>query len=150
MSIKIIAIVVLVLIILAVGFVLWRRRRPIQTDRFQQRWHDVQQQCRDKAAWPKAVLDADKLLDEALRKRRFGGKTMGERMVKAQRTFTDNDGVWFGHKLRSKIESDPEMKLKESDVKDALIGIRQALKDLGALPQSKKSNDDDEKTNDDK
>lgn len=145
---KFVAIALAVLVILVVGLVLWRRRRPIQTDRYQQKWHEVQQLCRDKAAWPKAVLDADRLLDEALRKRRFGGKTMGERMVKAQRTFTDNDGAWFGHKLRNKIEADPEMKLKEADVKDALIGIRQALKDLGALPQNKKSND--EKTNDDK
>lgn len=145
---KFVAIALAVLVILVVGLVLWRRRRPIQTDRYQQKWHELQQLCRDKAAWPKAVLDADRLLDEALRKRRFGGKTMGERMVKAQRTFTDNDGAWFGHKLRNKIEADPEMKLKEADVKDALIGIRQALKDLGALPQNKKSND--EKTNDDK
>lgn len=148
MNIKLAIIALLVVVILVIGFMVWRRRRPIQTDRFQQKWHEVQQLCRDKAAWSKAILDADKLLDEALRKRRFGGKTMGERMVKAQRTFTDNDGAWFGHKLRSKIESDPEMKLKEADVKDALMGIRQALKDLGALPQNKKAND--EKTSDDK
>lgn len=140
--IEIIGIVAVVLIAAAVGFIFWRRRRPIKTDRFQQKWQEVQQLCRDKAAWPKAVVDADVLLDEALKKSRYTGKTMGERLVKAQRAFTDNDGVWFGHKLRNKIEADPETKLKEADVKDALMGIRQALKDLGALPQAKKANDD--------
>jgi hypothetical protein len=149
MSIKLVALIVLIIVVLAAGFILWRRRRPLQIDRFQQRWQEVQQLCRDKAAWPNAVLSADKLLDEALKKRRFNGKTMGERLVKAQRALTDNDGAWFGHKLRNKIETDPEVKLKETDVKDALMGIRQALKDLGALPQSKKAKDD-EKTNDDK
>lgn len=140
----IIIIVAAVVILLGgVGFVFWRRRRPIDTHRFQENWKELQKLCRDKATWPQAVLNADKLLDEALRKRRFGGKTMGERMVKAQRNFTDNDGVWFGHKLRSKIEAEPETKLKEDDVKDALIGIRQGLKDLGALPDSKKEDGDD-------
>jgi hypothetical protein len=61
---------------------------------------------------------------------------MGERMVKAQRLFTDNDGVWFAHKLRNKIDADPTIKLKESEVKQALVGFRQALKDLGALPNA--------------
>ncbi|MGF7228817.1 MAG: hypothetical protein ACQR33_02415 [Candidatus Saccharibacteria bacterium] len=138
-------------IILAVGLavaaaavlIFWRRRRPINTNRFQEGWRELQKLLRDKTTWPQAITNADKLLDEALKKRRFGGKTMGERMVKAQRIFSDNDGVWFGHKLRSKIEAEPEMKLKEDDVKDALIGIRQGLKDLGALPDGKKNPDDD-------
>jgi len=54
-------------------------------------------------------------------------------LVKAQRLFSDNDGVWFGHKLRARIDADPVAKLKESEVKQALIGIRQGLKDLGAM-----------------
>lgn len=111
----------------------WIRRRKMNNEYFQQKWTELQQLCRDKATWPQAITSADNLLEEALQKTRVKGKTVGERMVKAQRTFTDNDAVWFGHKLRNKIDSDPETKLKESDVKQALIGIRQALKDLGVL-----------------
>jgi hypothetical protein len=121
--------------IAAAAYVLWRRSRPIKTDRFQTRWRELQQLCGSSEGWSEAVVAADKLLDEALKKRKIRGKTMGERMVKAQRIFTDNDGVWFGHKLRNKIEADSSMKLKENDVKAALIAIRQALKDLGALPK---------------
>lgn len=120
--------------------VIWRvraRRKPLNTDYFQQQWVELQKLCRSKDTWPQAVLNADKLLDEALKKSFMRGKNMGERMVAAQRRFTDNDGVWFGHKLRNKVESDPELKLKEEDVKGALIGIRQALKDLGALKNDK-------------
>lgn len=132
-----------VVVVAAVVMLFLRRRKPINTNRFQEGWRDLQKLLRDKTTWPQAITSADKLLDEALKKRRFGGKTMGERMVKAQRIFSDNDGVWFGHKLRSKIEAEPEMKLKEDDVKDALIGIRQGLKDLGALPDGKKESDND-------
>jgi hypothetical protein len=121
-----------------VAFMILRRRpRKLKTNRFQERWTDLQKMCADKSTWPEALIAADKLLDEALKKSRFTGKSMGERLTKAQRSLTNNEAVWFGHKLRSKIENDPNIKLKESEVKQALVGIRQALKDLGAFPDGK-------------
>jgi hypothetical protein len=114
-------------------FMLRRRPRKLKVDEFNKRWKELQKLCAKKETWPLAVINADKLLDDALKRLRFRGKTMGERMVAAQRSFTDNDGVWFGHKLRNRLVHEQDVKLKEADVKDALIGIRQALKDLGAL-----------------
>jgi hypothetical protein len=138
MDILIIVGLVVALSVLTVVVVLLRRRpRKINTSRFQEKWREMQKQLADKASWKQAVVDADKLLDEALKKRRFPGKTMGERLTKAQRILSDNESVWYGHKLRNKLETEPEMKLKEADVKQALLGIRQALKDLGALPDGK-------------
>ena len=116
----------------------WRRERKLKTARFQKKWHELQKMCSSKDNWVEAIQRADKLLDEALRKKRIRGKNMGERLVQAQRLLSDNDGVWFGHKLRAKAETEPAAKLKEADVKNALIGIRQALKDLGALPENSK------------
>lgn len=133
---SIIGIIALALIT-AAGALGWkRRRRPRALDKkyFRKQWRDLQKLCSDKKTWPQAVLTADRLLDEALRKKRLGGKTMGERLVKAQRALSNNDGAWYGHKLRNKIDAEPKFKPKEVDVKEALIGIRQALKDLGALP----------------
>lgn len=80
-----------------------------------------------------AVIDADKLLDEALKKRHFKGKTMGERLVAAQRSLSDNDGVWYAHKLRNRLVHEPGVKLKKSEAQNALQGFRQGLKDLGAI-----------------
>lgn len=121
-----------------VGVVMYRRRpRKLKIDQFQEKWRTMQKQLTDKGQWPQALIDADKLLDDALRRRRFPGKSMGERLTKAQRVLTDNEGVWYGHKLRQKLESEPDTKLKEKEIKQALIGIRQALKDLGALPDGK-------------
>jgi len=127
---------VVVLAIVAV-IVLRRRPRKIRVTKFQDKWRDLQKLCASKDTWPQAIIAADSLLDEALRKKRFGGKTMGERLTKAQRVLSNNEAVWFGHKLRSKLEHEPDVKLKEADVKQALIGLRQALKDLGALPDGK-------------
>jgi hypothetical protein len=125
---------VLVLLLAAAIIMLRRRPRRLKTVRFQEQWRDLQKLCASKDTWPQAIINADKLLDEALKRRRFGGKSMGERLTKAQHVISDNEGVWFGHKLRSKLEADTTAKLKESEVKQALLGIRQALKDLGAFP----------------
>lgn len=132
-----------VLLVGAASFFIMRKRQPheLKIEQFQTKWQDLQKMCSDKKLWKSAVNEADHLLDEALRKKHIRGKSMGERLVHAQRMFTNNDGVWFGHKLRNRVESEPDIKLKEADVKDALIGIRQGLKDLGALPETKKADD---------
>jgi hypothetical protein len=125
-------VVVAVLAVLALVFM---RRRPakLKTDHYEAKWKELQMFLKDKKRWRDAVIEADALLDHALKRRKFRGKTMGERLVKAQRHFTDNDALWYGHKLRMQIEQHPDTKLKQNEVKDALIGIRRALKDLGAL-----------------
>lgn len=136
----------LLLVIMIVGaasFQILRKRQPrvLNSEQFQTKWQELQKMCADKQLWKSAVNEADQLLDEALRKKHIRGRSMGERLVHAQRMFTNNDGVWFGHKLRNRVEAEPDMRLKEADVKDALVGIRQGLKDLGALPTTKKADE---------
>lgn len=116
--------------------ILLRIPKKLKPEYFVSQWRDLQAFCKDKKTWPDALTQADKLLDRALKKRKFKGKTMGERMVSAQRTFTENDAAWYAHNLYKKTVADPKFRLKESEVKDALMGFRQALRDLGALPES--------------
>jgi hypothetical protein len=127
--------VVSVVVLGGVGYLIFRWKRPpkLKQDYFKAEWQELQKLLRNKERWDVALIQADKLFDIALKKNRFRGASMGERMVKAQRKFTDNDGAWFAHKLRKEVESNPDFKLIEKDLKDALIAIRQALKDLGAL-----------------
>jgi hypothetical protein len=122
---------------IAGALIIRRRPRKLKVEHFQENWRTMQKLLASKDTWKQAVVDADKMLDEVLKIRRFSGKSMGERLTKAQRLLSDNESVWFGHKLRNRVENEPDMKLKESDVKQALVGIRQALKDLGALPDGK-------------
>jgi hypothetical protein len=126
--------VVLIVAMLFVTALLKRQtRRKLNTEYYSMRWKDLQKLCSDKTTWPLAIIDADKLLDEALKQTRVKGKTMGERLVSAQHELTNNDAVWYGHKLRNKLVHEQYSGLKESDVKNALVGFRQALKDVGAL-----------------
>jgi len=132
---QIVASAVGVVLILLVGFLLFRRRRKhtINRSSYVKRWKELQKNCANRKTWPLAIIDADNLLDDALKCRNYKGKTTGERLVAAQHELTSNDTVWFGHKLRNQIGEMDVRKLKKQDVLDALNGFRQALKDLGAL-----------------
>lgn len=127
------AVVVLLVLIFGTSFLLRRKPKKLNQAYYQERWRELQKLCKDKSTWPLAVIDADKLLDEALKKSRYKGKTMGERLVAAQRNISSNDEVWYGHKLRNRLVHENNVQLTEKNVKEALIGIREALKDLGAL-----------------
>lgn len=107
--------------------------KDLNREYFQAKWKELQKGLNKEEAWPMAIIQADNLLDEALKKKRFKGKTMGERLVSAQKTLSDNDSVWFGHKLRNKIVHEVDVKISKKEVQKSLMGIRQALRDVGAL-----------------
>jgi hypothetical protein len=109
-------------------------RRRLNQDYFQKRWLEILQRVKSSDdGTVLAVIDADKLVDEALRKLHFNGKTMGERLVAAQRSLTNNDSAWYAHKLRNRLVHEPNVRLKKNEAQMALTGFRQALRDLGAL-----------------
>ncbi len=124
---------VVILLLVGLAAVLSRRGRSLNKAYYEKKWKELQNLLKDTATWPLAIINADKLLDRALKDSRYKGKTMGERLVAAQREIKYNDDVWYGHKLRNKLVHENDIKLKERDVKDALLGIKAALKDLGAL-----------------
>lgn len=116
-----------------ISFILMKIPRRLKQHKFKEKWRTLQSRCSDKTQWNRAIMEADDLLASALRKKKIKGGSTGERLVSAQKYFSDNDAVWYGHKLRSKIETDENIVLKQEEVKKALIGIGQGLKDLGAL-----------------
>jgi hypothetical protein len=128
---------VILIVLLIVGLKI-RKRRNSRPQNFRKKWNELQKFCANRETWPLAVISADKLLDEALKKRRLKGKSMGERLVSAQRRLNNNDGVWYAHNLAKKLkDSTANVKLREGDVKKALIGVRQAMRDLGVLVDGK-------------
>lgn len=122
-------------VFLVVGLIIIARKLPRKSKakRFKTRWKNLQKLLREPSSWPKAIEEADSLLDKALKRRSIKGGNMGERLVNAQKIFTDSDSVWAAHKLRNKLEQNPKLKLAKNDVRKTLLSFGQALKDLGAL-----------------
>jgi hypothetical protein len=134
MTFFLIGIIVFGLAILAIVSRLARRRTPkLSHQYFQHQWAELLARVKTPEGMMLAIIDADKLLDEALRKHRFKGKTMGERLVSAQRMISDNDAVWYAHKLRNRLVHEPNVRLKKNEARTALAGFRQGLRDLGAF-----------------
>lgn len=133
----VIFLVVAIVFGLAVLFILSRliKHQPRQLNRrhYQKKWLEILVRVKTYDGMILAVIDADKLMDEALKRRSYRGKTMGERLVAAQHDISDNDAVWYAHKLRNRLVHEPTMRLRKNEAKQALAGFRQGLKDLGAL-----------------
>jgi hypothetical protein len=112
-----------------------RRKRKVNVMKCTERWKNLQAHCASRKTWPQAIIEADDLLNDVLKKLHYKGKTTGERLVAAQHDLSSNDTVWVGHKLRKKMEEIEidVRKLKKKDMVIALAGFRQALRDLGAL-----------------
>jgi hypothetical protein len=79
------------------------------------------------------VLDADKLLDSALREKGYQGTVMADRMKNAAPMFSNRNGVWSAHKLRNQIAHEPDVRVTYDSSRAALNAFRQALKDVGAI-----------------
>ena len=138
----------LVVVVLAIiGVIVWRRRpRKLKTEKYHQRWQAAQKLCAREESWPDAIMAADKILEDVLKKSRYKGRTMGEKLVSAQHDITSNESIWYAHKLRNKLVSKEIKKLKKKDVMDALIGFRGTLKDLGALEKPAEAVTDEAQT----
>ena len=135
MSPEAITVIGAVSIVILVGlfFILRKFPKRVKKSHYVKKWREIQKLCANKDDWPHAVVHADMLLDEVMKKKKIGGKTTGERMVNAQAKFSANDSVWNAHKLANSIRQEVSKPITEATVKDTLISFRQALRDLGAI-----------------
>jgi hypothetical protein len=81
-----------------------------------------------------AILEADKVLDEALRGAGIQGNTLGDRLKKLKPSqMSDIDAIWQAHKLRNQIAHESDFKLKR-DIAERALGIyERALRELKVL-----------------
>lgn len=127
----IIAIGVGILALMSMG---GQKRRGLDTEWYHEQWAGLEAQSKDgNAGAMLAVVNADKLLDKAMRDRGFKGETMGERLKKHATSFSDINAIWSAHKLRNRIAHDTGVKLTQTEIERALSQFKAGLKNLGAL-----------------
>lgn len=110
-----------------------RKTSKLDREFYEKKWRDIVKLAENESGWVQAVIEADKLLDDALKKSGYKGKTMGERLVSASRAFTNKDKTWAAHKLRNKVVHETSVKLRSNHVRGAIRAFGRSLKDLGAL-----------------
>ncbi len=81
-----------------------------------------------------AILEADKLLNDALREAGIMGIQLGDRLKKAnERQIPNLNELWQAHKLRNQIAHEPNFKLKRDLAERALKIYETGLKNLGVF-----------------
>lgn len=122
-------------ILFAVISLTHRGPTTLDVDKYRTRWLAIEQKLkRDEVmTYQVCVLNADTLLDQALKEKGIQGATMGERMKNMQQKWSNANSVWTAHKLRNQIAHEPDVKLDFDNARRALASFKQALKDVGAI-----------------
>lgn len=126
-------------LVVAVGLIViisLTRKAPkgLNREKYQEEWLLLENSLTsDISVQHMAIINADKLLDKALKERGFKGETMGERLGAASREFTKRDSVWGAHKLRNRIAHEDSVRINLALTRRVLASYKYALKDLGAL-----------------
>jgi len=80
-----------------------------------------------------AILDADKLLDKALKQIGTPGVTMGDRLKVSSHKFSKINDVWYAHKVRNQVAHEADFKLNVMTARKVLAIFKRSLRELGAL-----------------
>ena len=131
----IVGVLVVGVLLIAVIALTKKGATQLDVDKYRSKWLTIENQLsRDnQSSCTLAVLNADKLLDQALRERGVKGQTMGERMKTAKSTWSNANAVWGAHKLRNQIAHESDHQVTYDDARRAIAGFKQALKDIGAI-----------------
>lgn len=129
------ALVIAMAIVLVLLFVNKKGKKYLDVERYRVKCLAIEQQLKkeDISSYQLTVLNADKLVDSALRELGFKGNTMGERLKSAVDKFSDRNSIWIAHKLRNTIAHETDVRVTYEEARYALISFRKALKDLGAI-----------------
>lgn len=130
-------VVVLIVAALAVMFLVFLSKKSpkLNITKYQTQWLAIENSVsRDNtASWQVAIMNADKLVDQALRESHYKGTTMGERMKAAQNVWKNANHVWGAHKIRNQLAHEVNTQLTYETTLRSLSAFKQALKDLGAI-----------------
>ncbi|MDE2020153.1 MAG: hypothetical protein KGJ13_07450 [Patescibacteria group bacterium] len=150
-TLQVISVIITIFLVVAIIYIIaktgWLRSRVekyrtvvLKTDLSQKRakegWELVQKHffAGDDNDLKIAVIQADTILEEALRHAGTRGTNLGDRLKNLKRGQMPNlEDVWQAHKLRNQIAHEPVLKVKRDTAERALDAYREALKNLGAL-----------------
>ncbi len=99
------------------------------------RWAQIEDMVRRKEdmSMKLAILEADKLLDHALKSMHMGGATLGERLKLAVYKYPNLRNVWPAHIVRNNIAHEANYHLSPATAERAIRQFHDALKTLRVL-----------------
>lgn len=135
------SIIILFAVVIVLGAVLFaivtlgKRGGRLDVEKYRVKWLEIEQSLvrNNEASCHMAILNADKLVDQALRDLGFPGDTMGDRLKATRGKLTHREELWAAHKLRNRIAHEPDVRVSYNQARRALSSFKRTLKDLGAI-----------------
>lgn len=103
-------------------------------EQVQERWKMIRRTGEEGVMGAKlALMEADNLLDSALKSMAMPGTTLGERLKVACYKYQKLRDVWWAHKLRNQLVHESSFQLSQRQARKALDEFERALKVLNLL-----------------
>lgn len=100
----------------------------------QERWKEIDHIAKQGRMGAKmAIIEADTLLDAALKSMMMPGDTMADRLKVAKYKYPHISEVWFAHKLRNQLVHETNFEIGDAQARSALHSFKKALQEIGAL-----------------
>ncbi len=129
--------VVILLVLFSLTFYFVRRAHHEQIDHkfFKDRWMQIESllQQGKQMNYKLAIIEADKLLDHALKMLNFPGKATAERLQFASYKYGELKRVWWAHKVRNMVVHEVKYELSAGETKKVIKAFETALKLLHCL-----------------
>ncbi len=134
-AIGLVGFVVVVVILVWMRRTLRKWRFGAERENVAKHWADVEALMKrgDAMSYRLAVIQADAVLDLALKVKAFPGTTTGERLKFASRKYKDLKKTFWARSVRNRIVHEAGAELKIAEAKSAIGELRRALVVLGAL-----------------
>ena len=129
---KLIITIILIFVIadvLIVAYVLFKRLKNKLSPKIVAEIQDAWKKIIREKDHRHAIMEADKLLDHALLKMGYKG-SLGNKLKKAPKLFSNINDVWAAHKIRNNIAHKIDYKVDEKTYKKTMLQFKQAFKDL--------------------
>ena len=112
------------------------RHRPFGTKKVARDWNKIKARLDAglEAEYKLAVLEADSMMDDVLKRMGFFGANLGERLDKLTSVSLPNlDEARLAHQTRDNIVHDPDYRLSLDEAKKTIAIFEESLTDLQAL-----------------
>lgn len=129
------AILIVAILLFAIINITKPHAPQLDKEKYQNKWLKIENSVKkdQPASWHLALINADKLVDTALRELHIKGQTMGERMKASKDKFSSPNSIWHAHKLRNIVAHETDAEINFDQTRRAMNSFKQALKDLGAI-----------------
>ncbi len=106
---------------------------PKTEDVHNKRWAKIQGLIRSYNSndWKQAIIEADIILDEMLKKMGYKGDSIGERLKTVEPSdFTTLDSAWEAHKFRNRIAHSSDYNLSKDEAEDVIKLYEEVFKEF--------------------